>query len=212
VARQVRREAAFVSDRGRHALGVEQFLERLEHLGAAAQRVAEARHSDRHDHEFLDVQAVVGVRAAVDHVHHRHRHLHRTRAAEVAVQRQAGLLRRGLGDRHRHREQRVGAQARLVLGSVQLDQGAVDEALLLGIEAHDGFRNLGVYVLDRLEHALAGITGRVPVAQLERLAAARRGARRHRGPAHDAGFDQHVGLDRRVAPRIEYFPCHHVND
>ena len=44
------------------------------------------------DHEFLDVQVVVGVRAAVDDVHHRHRHLHRARAAEVTVERQAGFF------------------------------------------------------------------------------------------------------------------------
>ena len=107
----------------------------MEHLGAAAQRLAERRRADRHDHELLQVEVVVGVRAAVDHVHQRHRQLHRARAAEVAVQRQRRFLGRGLGHRHRHREHRVGAQARLVLGAVEVDQRLVDERLLGRVEA-----------------------------------------------------------------------------
>jgi hypothetical protein len=57
----------------------------MKHLGAAAQRVAKVLRADRDDHELLQIQAVVGVRAAVDDVHHRHRHLHRSGAAEVTV-------------------------------------------------------------------------------------------------------------------------------
>ena len=38
---------------------------------AAPRRTTSA--PDRHDHELLQVDVVVGVRAAVDHVHHRHR-------------------------------------------------------------------------------------------------------------------------------------------
>ena len=42
-----------------------------------------------HDHELLEVDLVVGVRAAVEHVHHRHRQHVRRLAAEVAPQRLA---------------------------------------------------------------------------------------------------------------------------
>ena len=71
---QVRGEAALVADRGREPALGEHLLERVEHLRAVAQGLAEPRRTHREDHELLDVQAVVGVRAAVDDVHHRHRH------------------------------------------------------------------------------------------------------------------------------------------
>ena len=48
-------------------------LQRVEDLDARAQRFGEARQADRQDHEFLQVDVVVGMRAAVDDVHHRHR-------------------------------------------------------------------------------------------------------------------------------------------
>ena len=139
MARQVGGETALVPDRGRHAALLQQALQRVEHLGAAAQRVAKALRADWNDHELLHVQAVVGVGAAVDDVHHRHRHLHSSRAAEVAVQRQPALVRRGLGHGHGHGQHRIGAQARLVFRAVEIDQRLVDEALLGRIEAHDGF-------------------------------------------------------------------------
>ena len=74
MAGDVGREAAFVADRGAHALVVDDLLQRVEDLGAVAHRLAEARRADRDDHQLLQVEVVVGVRAAVDDVHHRHRH------------------------------------------------------------------------------------------------------------------------------------------
>jgi hypothetical protein len=168
--------------------------------------------ADRHDHEFLDVQAVVGVLAAVDDVHHRHRHLHRRHAAEVAVQRQAGFLGSRLGDGHRDGQDGVGAETRLVVGAVEIDHGLVDEGLLLGIEADDGFGDLGIDVLDRLHHALAEIAALVAVAQLDGFARAGGGAGRHGGAPHDAGFEQHIGFDRGIAAGIENFAGNNIND
>ena len=52
-----------------------------------------------HDHELLEVDLVVGVGAAVEHVHHRHRQHVRVGAAEVAPQRLAGVGGRRLGGR-----------------------------------------------------------------------------------------------------------------
>ena len=71
---------------------VDDLLQRVEGLGAVAQRLAKGRRADRDDHQLLQVEVVVGVGAAVDDVHHRHRHLHRARAAEVAIERQADSL------------------------------------------------------------------------------------------------------------------------
>jgi hypothetical protein len=45
--------------------------------------------ADGHDHELLEVDVVVGVRAAVEDVHHRHGQGDGVDAAEVAVERQA---------------------------------------------------------------------------------------------------------------------------
>jgi hypothetical protein len=93
VALEARREAAFVADGHREAALLEDRLEVVEHLGAHAQALAEARRAVRHDHELLDLEAVVGVGAAVEDVHERRREHARLRAAEVAVERQAHGLR-----------------------------------------------------------------------------------------------------------------------
>ena len=73
VGRQVGREAAFVAHCSRQPPLLEQALERVEDLDAPAHRFGEARRADRNDHELLHVDVVVGMRAAVDDVHHRHR-------------------------------------------------------------------------------------------------------------------------------------------
>ena len=120
--REVGREAALVADGGGQAAVVEHLLEHVVGLGAPPQRLGEAGRADRHDHELLEVDVVVGVGAAVEDVHHRHRQHVGVGAADVAVQRQAELVGRGLGHGQRHAEDGVGAEAGLVVGAVEVDQ------------------------------------------------------------------------------------------
>src|SRR6185369_9414678 len=56
-----RREAALVTDRGRESGRMERALERMEYLRPAAQGLGEGRSANRHHHEFLEVDAVVGM-------------------------------------------------------------------------------------------------------------------------------------------------------
>ena len=97
--------------------------------------LGEARRADRHDHELLEVDLVVGVRAAVQHVHHRHGQHVRRLAAEVAPQRLPGLGRGRLRGRERHAEDRVGAEAALVRRAVEVDHRAVERLLVGGVDA-----------------------------------------------------------------------------
>ena len=65
---------------------LEHAFERVEDLGAGAGRFAKKFGALGHDHELLEIDGRVGVRAAVDDVHHRHRQDLGVRAAEVLVQ------------------------------------------------------------------------------------------------------------------------------
>ena len=133
------------------------------------------------DHELLDVDAVVGVRAAVDDVHHRHRH-HRLAAA--ARWRYSGSLRRGRGGvrvGQRHRQQRVGAEAatcsRCRRASIIF---ASRPAWSCASRPSSASRSIGVDVRDRLAARPCPVALRVAVAQLHRLARCR--SRRPRAP------------------------------
>ena len=69
---EIGREAALVAHAGHMPVRFQNGLQGMENLRAHAQRIAESHGPDGHDHEFLDVQVVGGVRAAVDDVHHGH--------------------------------------------------------------------------------------------------------------------------------------------
>ena len=203
---EVRREAALVADRGQVALLGQRLLQRVEDLGADLQAAGKALGAGGDDHELLEVDRVVGVGAAVQHVHHRHRQHARLAAAvelgQVAVKRLLGVGRRRLRRRQRDAEQRVGAEPTLVRGAVELDHRRVERPLLGRAGADQGFGDLAVDVLDRLGHALAG-PGAAAVAQLDRLELAGRGAGRDRGQAASAGLEHDLDLDRRVAAGVE---------
>ena len=136
IRRQIGREAALIADRGVQALGVQHLLQGVEHLGAVAHRLGEGRRADGQNHEFLDVDAVIGVRAAVDDVHHRHRQRQIAAAGQMPVQRQALVGRGGVRRRQRHRQNRIGAEIRFALGAVERDHFAHRGRLILRVRAH----------------------------------------------------------------------------
>ncbi len=173
VGRQVRREAALVADRRAEAALVQRALQRVKHLGAHPQALREAGGAARHDHELLEVDFVVGVRAAVEHVHHRHRQHVRALAAEIAPQGESLLGRLRVRRRERDAEDRIGAQARLVRRPVERDQRLVETLLIGRVETTNRLRDLAVDVRDRARHALAPPC-RSAVAQLGRLELTRR--------------------------------------
>ena len=179
---------------------------------AHAQRVGEGLRADRHDHEFLEIDRIVGVHAAVDDVHHRHGQQPRIRAADIAVERQAVRLGRGLGDGKRDAEDGVGAEPALVLRAVELDQRLVDLDLVLRLHAADRVEDLAVHGLERLLHALAEVARLVAVAQLDRLVRAGRGAGGNGGAAERAVLQRHIDLDGRIAAAVEDFAADDVDD
>ena len=139
--------------------------------------------AERHDHELLHFEAVVGVRAAVQDVHERRGERARVCAAEVAPERQAHGVGRGARHGHRHAEQRVRAELGLGGRAVGLEQHLVDRALIERVHAHDGRPEHRLDVGDRLGDPFAEVALGVAVAQLERFVLARRCARRDRRAA-----------------------------
>ena len=211
-AGEIGRETALVTHRGGEAFVVQAILERVEHFRAPPYRLGQRRRADGHDHEFLEVDRVVGVLAAVDDVHHRHRQHVGRYPADVGIERQPTRIRRRLGDRQADAEDGVGAEVALVVAAVERDHRQVDLALVFGVEAEQRIGKRAVDRVHGLEHALAEIARLVAVAQFDRFVRPGRGARGDRGAAEAAVFEQHVHLHRRIAPAVEDFAAVNVDD
>ena len=178
-------------------------LEVMEYIGTHAQRIGKGLGANRLDHELLDIHIVVGMLATVDDIHHRYRHRIFTRGAiqvgNMRVQRHTLGMGRGLGCSQGDRENRVGAQGRLVLGTVQLDHRAVQTGLVGGIAPHQQFPDRTIDIGHGLEHALAQVAALVAITQLERLARTGGSTRGCTRGAERATIQGNVGFDSGVA-------------
>ena len=141
----------------------------MEDFGPHADSLGDAGRSDRHDHEFLNVDRVVSMFAAVDDVHHRHRQNPRRGAADISEQGQGAGIRSRLGDGHRHAQNGVRTQTALVVGAVQFDHRAVDGLLFGRIEPGNHLRDFSVYGIHGAQHTLATIAAFVAVALFHRF-------------------------------------------
>ena len=155
----------------------------MERFDTPAQRLAEACRADWHDQEFLEINVVVGVDAAVQDVHLRGGQQAGDGSTEVLIQREAQFIGHGTSSSHRDGQDRVCAQVTLGRRAIELDHGIVQLTLLAGIGALEFGRNHVVDIVDRLEHALAQVTALVAVAQLQCFVLAGGGSAGHRSPA-----------------------------
>ena len=190
---------------------VELVAQRVKHLGADADRLRHAGGADRHDHEFLDVDRVVGVHPAIDDVHHRYRQRAREHATDIAVERLVELSGRGLGAGQADTEHGIGAEPTLVRRAVEVDQGAVNCQLIGGVEARQRIEDLAIDRADRLAHAAAAIA-LAAISLLDRLMRSGRGARRDRRSSRRAAVERDLDLDGRVAAAVEDLAGVNVGD
>ena len=141
--------------------------------------------------------------AAVENVHHRHRHDARERAAKVAIERHADRQRRGARRSHRHGEERVGAELRLVWRAVELQHRRVDSQLVRGVATAEAGRDRLLDIPNGVPNAFAAVAVSLAVAQLDRLVLARAGAARNSRSAKGAVVENNVGFDGGIAAAIE---------
>ena len=176
-------EAALVADIGVVAGALQRVLQRVEHFGAHAHGFGDARGADRHDHEFLEVDRIVGVHAAIDDVHHRHRQQRRLRPADIAIERLA--LRaaprpwRWPSTRREWRWRRAASCSAVPSRSRKSWSSPRWSAASKPVSA---LADLAIDRFDRLPHALAAVA-RAAVSELMRLMRPGRGAGGHRGAA-----------------------------
>ena len=191
---------------------MQNLLQGVVDLGAPAQSLGERLSANRHDHEFLEVDVVVSMHAAVEDVHHGSGQQMSVRTANILVERQSCFLGSCTSGCQRDAQDGVGAEASLVVSAVEGDHGIVDCALVVGLVAHELIGKLGVHMLDRSLDALAHVAVLVAIAQLDSLErTGRRAGRNHRTP-HGAAFKGDFHLDGGVAAGVENFAAVHIDN
>ena len=168
---------------------------------------AEAGRADRHDHELLEVDVRVGVRAAVEDVHHRHRQQVAAWCCRRACRcaRRAGLPTRAASALSAAIETPSSALApsRLLVGVPSSANHRLVELALRELASAQRRGDLAVDMGDRLRDALAEVARLVAVAQLQRFALAGGRARRHGRAAARAAVEDDIDFHRRIAARVE---------
>ena len=182
VASQIGGKSAFVSHVGAVTLAFQHALQVVEDLRAHAQAVREGLGAHRHHHEFLDVNLVVRVRAAVQDVHHGNGQRPGIHPTHVPVQGLAQAVRSSACHRKAHAENGVGPQIAFVLRAVDFKHGLVNETLVGDVEAHKRFLQFNVDVRNGFLHALAHPSVSA-IAKLNGFVDTRRRSRRNRRTA-----------------------------
>ena len=212
MAVNIRSETSFVTDSSRHAVSIHNLFQSMKDLGAAAKRFAESRQTGRDNHEFLDVEVVVGMSAAVHNVHHRNGQRKAVDAAEITIQRKSAFFSSCACYRQGNSQNGVGAEAGLIRGAVELDHGAVNFRLLAGVVTDNFIADFVVDVGNGLKNTFAVIAGSIAVTKLNGFAAACGSTARDCCASDHAGSKNDLGFNGRIAAGIQYFTTKDFNN
>ena len=139
------------------------------------------------------------MRAAVDDVHHRHWQHFGVRAADVLVEWKAHGGGGRLGHGQRHAEDSVRSALGLRLRAINFEHRLVDPHLVGGVRADQGVSQFIVHGIHCFQHAFAGETLLVAVAQLQCLVFSGAGTGRDCRTAHGAAFDVNIHFNSGIA-------------
>ncbi len=179
----------------------------MEHFCAPAHGFFEAWRAHGHDHEFLKVDAVIRVLAAVDDIHHGNREHMGADPAQILPKRQFKRLGRSLGTGKRHRQNSIGAQGCLVVRSIQLDESAIDLHLIEDVHADDFGGDGEIDVVDRFLDTLAHVAILIAVTKFHGLIGTGRRARRNSCPPDGTIHGVDLCLYGRITARIKNLSC-----
>ena len=158
-------KTAFVAHVGGHIAGFEHTAEVVEHFGTHAQSFGEGGSTHRHDHELLEVDAVVGMGTTVEDVHHGDGKHVGSAATEVAVELLTRLHGCSLGAGEGDAEDGVGTETAFVGCAVHFNHLLVDGALLFDVHAAKLLVEDVVDIVDGLQDTFAHVDGFVVVAK-----------------------------------------------
>ena len=133
-------------------------LKVVKNFHAAAQSLTKGIHTNGLDHEFLNVDVVVGMGPAIENIHHRHWHAHgaaTSQRVDMPVQRYVLAGRRSLRRCQRDRQQRVGSEPRLIFGTVQIEHASIQIELIRCVDAPKTFAYLSVDEIYRFANTSA---------------------------------------------------------
>jgi len=195
VCLEIRGKSALVSDGGRKPTIVQNTLERVINLNTRAQSIAKIAEAPRLNHELLEVEGVVGMLATVEDVEHRRWKCSRMRSTNISIERLFRSNRRGMRDGKTHSKRRIGAEMRLVFGSINLAEQLIDALLRSCVSTHELRRDERVDVLNGFGHTLAEPHFLITVAQLNGLMFARRCATWNCGSTDRATRESHFAFD-----------------
>ena len=166
----------------------------MKHFNAPAQGFRKRFRANRHNHEFLKVNVVVGMGAAIEDIHHGHGKDICGCAAKITKQRKLVASCHGASSRHGNRENGICAESAFVFCAVEFDHFLIEATLIGGIEVGESVANFAVHILYRFEYALAQITVIVTVAEFDRFMFARGCAAGDNGAAMRAIDEGDFGL------------------
>ena len=191
---------------------MQNLLQRVINFGAPTQALGKRFSANRHNHEFLEVNVVVSMHAAVENVHHGRRQHMGIRTANVAIQRQLARLGSSTCASERSAQNGVRTQVALVRSTVDVNHFGVDSALVASVHADNGFGNFLIHMGDGLLNALAKVAALIAVTQFNSLECARRCARRNNRAGERTVVEGNLDLNRGVAAGIENLSAVDVED
>ena len=125
----------------------------------------------RHNHKLLNINRIVGMRAAIQNIHHRHRQNMRRHAANIAPKRCVLRGGGGLGNRQRNAQHGIGPSRDLFSVPSSATQSQINMGLLGGVHTGQRRQNFAVHRIHRFLNTFAEIALLVAVAQFDGLIA-----------------------------------------
>ncbi len=184
----------------------------MEGLSTIAKGFFKARSAHGDNHEFLQVEVVIGMCATVDDVHHRNGKLHCTHTTKIAIKGKTHFFSSCAGNCHGDCQNSISTKAALIFCAIKSNHLAIDQGLIGCFHAANQVSDFAIDVFNSLQDALTTVALRILITEFNSFTDTRGGARRHSCAARSTTFQNDFRFDRGVATAIEDLATNYINN
>ena len=199
---QIRSKAAFVTDIGRIASAFEDLLQVVEDFRTHSDSLTERGSADRHNHEFLEVHAVISMRTAIEDIHHWDRKNSSIATTDIAIEVLACFHSSGLSSSKRDAEDSICAQSAFIFSAVDFNHTGIEFSLVADFHTFDLLSQNIVHILDSLHHAFTHKAISLTVTQFNSFVNASRSARWNGSTAHSTSSGVYIDFNSGITTRV----------
>ena len=170
----------------------------MKNFGTHSDCITKSRSTNRHNHKFLKIDRIIGMRTTIDNIHHRNRQSVGINTTHITIKILTGFLSSSISHSQRNTQNSIGTQIRFIRSSIQFNHSVINRNLIGNIHTFQFFINCFINILNSFQHTFTKIQRFIIISKLTSFVNTCRSPRRNSRTSNNTIISNYFNFNSRI--------------